>query len=74
MSMNVSGMQAAIEAALENEFGAPITEDFQLKFARAVATAVVEYIQANAEVPSGIAVSVSTSTGLGSTTADGTVQ
>jgi hypothetical protein len=51
MTMTVNGLQAAILAEMEAAVGAPEDEDFASDFALAIAKAVVEYIQANAEVP-----------------------
>ncbi len=75
MPMTVPGMKAAILAQLTAEMGAAQDTAKRDAFANAIATAVVSYIQANASVPSGIAVSTTgtaaAQTGL--TTAPGTV-
>lgn len=63
--MTGSGLKAAIEGI----FGTPIDDNKLQEFC----DALINYIKANAEVPSGIAVQVDTGSGTGATTANGSV-
>lgn len=73
MSMTAAGMAAAIKTQLEGVYD--IVSESQLNdFCNAMGTAIVEYIQANADVPAGITVQVDPSSGTGATTGEGTVE
>lgn len=75
MAMTVPGMKAAILAKLNSELGAAQDDTKRQSFANAIADAVVTYIQTNAAVPLGIAVSTTGTAAAqtGATTAPGTV-
>ena len=73
MPMTISGMQAAIVAQLNTQFGTPADTTQQTKFANAIATAVVDYIQANMLITTTDVGTVTSGPGSGGTvTATGT--
>lgn len=72
MAMTGSGLSAVLKTNLEGVFDIVDEERLQ-KFCDAAGDAIVDYIQANAEVPFPIAVHVSTGTGDGGTIEKGTV-
>lgn len=73
MSLAQSTLKAKLKSELSALFNI-IDSDTLDKACGAIAQAIVDEIQANAVVPSGIPVAVDTGTGIGSTTGDGSVQ
>jgi tRNA A37 threonylcarbamoyltransferase TsaD len=50
MAMSASGLKAAIIASMTSTIGAPADGSKQAQFAEALATAIVTYLVANAEI------------------------
>lgn len=73
MALTDSSLKAKIITEVENLYGPADDSAILSKFAEAIAKAVVDEITSNAVVPSGIAVTVNIGTGIGATTAPGTV-
>lgn len=80
MAMTANGLSASLHTELQGKF--TIVDDTVLQqFCDACGKAIVEYVQANAEVlpntlnnPSGQPVTVSTSSGVGATTSPQVIQ
>lgn len=73
MAMTAAGLKAEIQTQLTTQFGAAEDATKREKLATAMATAIVNYLKANAQVVAGIAVQVNTGTGTGATTGTGTI-
>jgi hypothetical protein len=74
MALSSSSLSGKIKAAIIAAFGVATNDAELTSFCDSVAAAIVDEIQSNASVPSGIAVTVSLATGIGATTAPGTVE
>ena len=77
MAMTASSLKARIKTKIEAVNNFPETGQHPIfadeRIIMALAEAIVEEIQQNAKVPFPIAVTVSTGTGIGGTTEEGTV-
>jgi hypothetical protein len=73
MAMNGNDLGDAIALAITSPLAPPAVTASVQQLWRKIGSALVTYLTANAEVPSGIAVTTDPATGTGATTGPGTV-